>query len=118
MDLIENLERLLTQGQDTALLRFSLGNAYLKAGRYEAASGHLAKALALDPRYSAAWKLYGQALAGAGRTGEALAAYEEGIRVAEGRGDIQAAKEMKVFLKRLTRLRATKATEGDRGSEP
>ena len=31
----------------------------------------------------------------------AVAAYEHGIRVAETKGDIQAAKEMNVFLRRL-----------------
>lgn len=113
MNLIEDLERLLARGQDTALLRFSLGNAYLQAGQYDTAMGHLAKAVALDPRYSAAWKVYGQALSLSGKIEAAMAAYEEGIRVAEARGDIQAAKEMKVFLKRLTRLAgAAKAEEG------
>jgi hypothetical protein len=32
-----------------------------------------------------------------------VTAYEHGITIAETRGDIQAAKEMKVFLKRLQR---------------
>lgn len=46
-----------------------------------------------------------------------MATYEEGIKVAEARGDIQAAKETKVFLKRLTRcVLATKAEEGNYGS--
>ena len=35
------------------------------------------------------------------RNDEAIKAYEEGIRAAEVKGDIQAAKEMAVFLKRL-----------------
>ncbi len=37
---------------------------------------------------------------------DAISAFEKGIEVAEGRGDIQAAKEMKVFLKRLARKSA------------
>ncbi len=115
MNPIENLESLLAKGQDTALLRMSLGNAYLQAGQYETAVGHLAKAVALDPLYSAAWKVYGQALSLSGKVEEAITAYEEGIKVAEARGDIQAAKEMKVFLRRLTRRLATKEEEG--GSE-
>ena len=32
MGMIENFERMLASGQDNALLRFSLGNAYLQAG--------------------------------------------------------------------------------------
>jgi predicted Zn-dependent protease len=56
-----------------------------------------------DPAYSAAWKLLGKALSEAGQPGEALAAYEQGIVVAEARGDLQAAREMTVFARRLRR---------------
>ncbi|HXG28122.1 MAG TPA: tetratricopeptide repeat protein [Nevskiales bacterium] len=97
----ENLEALLAKGQDGALLRFTLGELCLKAGEAQAAADHLARAVALDPDYSAAWKLYGRALAEAGRREEAAAAYARGIAVAEARGDRQAAKEMRVFLKRI-----------------
>ena len=72
----------------------------------------LREALARDPGYSAAWKLLGKALTEAGRAEEALAAYREGIAVAERKGDKQAAKEMTVFSRRVEkRLR-------DGGQEP
>jgi len=99
--IIENLERLLATGKDAPTLRFSLGSAYLKEGDRERAIEHLARAVELDEAYSAAWKLYGRALADSGRTADAQAAYQTGIEVAEKKGDVQAAKEMKVFLKRL-----------------
>ncbi len=92
---------MLEQGQDNALIRFSLGNAYFNAKDYEQAVEHLSQALKHDPDYSAAWKLYGKALAAAGRDNEAIIAYQQGIQIAEKKGDIQAAKEMKIFLKRL-----------------
>jgi predicted Zn-dependent protease len=98
---IENLEGLLAKGTDNALLRFGLANEYLKLGKPEIAIGHLRKALTHDPKYSAAWKRLGKALAETGRRDEAVEAYKQGIRVAEEKGDIQAAKEMKVFLMRL-----------------
>lgn len=98
---IESLEAMLARGQDGALLRYSLGNEYLKSGDHEKSVEHLRKAVALDPGYSAAWKLLGQALADAGRGDEAIQTYEDGIRVAGEKGDVQAAKEMAVFLKRL-----------------
>jgi predicted Zn-dependent protease len=98
---IGNLEALLARGQDNALLRFGLANEYLKLGKNEIAIGHLRKAIAHDPKYSAAWKRLGKALAETGRTADAIQAYEEGIRVAEEKGDVQAAREMQVFLKRL-----------------
>jgi len=101
VDVIGKLEALLFKGTDNALLRFGLANEYLKLGKPEIAIGHLRKALSHDPKYSAAWKRLGKALAETGRTADAIAAYEEGIRVAGEKGDVQAAKEMQVFLKRL-----------------
>jgi predicted Zn-dependent protease len=100
-DIIENLEKMLEQGSDTALLRFGLGNEYLKRDRPEQAAEHLRKAVELDSSYSAAWKLLGKALTAAGDSAGALAAYASGIAAAEEKGDKQAVKEMQVFRKRL-----------------
>ena len=100
MGLTDNLEAMLARGQDNALLRFSLGGAYLKAGDNDRAVAHLAQAVVHDPQYSAAWKLYGKALTEVGRLDDALAAFDAGIAVAEAKGDIQAAKEMRVFRRR------------------
>lgn len=105
MSLIDNLEAMLAAGQDNAMLRYTLGGAYLKRGDAERAASHLCQAVTLDPQYSAAWKLYGKALAEAGKTAAAIHVYETGIAVAEQKGDVQAAKEMKVFLKRLMKPR-------------
>ncbi|MDX1434400.1 MAG: tetratricopeptide repeat protein [Gammaproteobacteria bacterium] len=104
MGLKENLESMLAAGRDDALLRFTLGNAYLAEDPARAAE-HLERAVALDPDYSAAWKSYGKALAAAGRAEDAIEAYRRGIETATRKGDIQAAKEMGVFLKRLERNR-------------
>ena len=101
MSIIDNFEKMLASGQDSALLRYSLGNEYFKAGDGEKAVEHLQKAVEIDPHYSAAWKSYGKVLVELGRNDEAKQVYEKGIAVAEQKGDIQAAKEMKVFLKRL-----------------
>lgn len=98
---IDNLMNMLDQGQDNLLLRFGLGQALLKEGQAAESIVHLRAALEFDPTHSAAWKLLGKAYAEEGETREAIAAYEQGIEVAEQKGDIQAAREMKVFLKRL-----------------
>lgn len=103
MGIIESFEAMLAAGQDSALLRYTLGGAYLKEQRYALAVEHLRKAVELDPEYSAAWKTLGKALAEAEECDEAAAAYRHGIEVAERRGDKQAAKEMAVFLKRLAK---------------
>ncbi|MBD3610813.1 MAG: hypothetical protein HUJ30_09715 [Gammaproteobacteria bacterium] len=101
MNQIDNLLALLDKGQDNALLRFGLGNAYLQADDCTNACIHLQQATQQDPNYSAAWKLYGKALTLCNAQHEAIRAYQQGIRIAEENGDIQAAKEMSVFLKRL-----------------
>jgi predicted Zn-dependent protease len=103
MSMIDNFEAMLAAGKDTALLRFSLGNAYLMVGDAASAAPHLQAAVVHDPQYSAAWKLLGKALAATGETIAAANAYAKGISAAEAKGDKQAAKEMSVFLKRLQR---------------
>src|SRR2546421_10268641 len=99
MDAIERFEQLLAAGKDSALLRFGLGSAYLKAGDAGRAAQHLRAAIQLDPGYSAAWKLLGAALAEQGLRDEAMQAYRDGIEAAGRRRDKQAAKEMQVFLR-------------------
>ncbi|WP_296749734.1 tetratricopeptide repeat protein [Thiobacillus sp.] len=101
MSAIDNFEAMLAQGRDNALLRFSLGNEYLKQGDAARAAEHLRRAVEHDTQYSAAWKLLGKALTDSAAWSEALAAYRQGIAVAEARGDKQAAKEMGVFARRI-----------------
>jgi Tfp pilus assembly protein PilF len=100
--LVDRLETLLASGEDTALLRFSLGNAYLKDDPAKAID-HLRHALGHDPAYSAAWKILGKALTVNGEEAAAIDTYQRGIEIAEGKGDKQAAREMQIFLNRLTR---------------
>lgn len=101
MSRIDKFERMLEQGQDGALLRFSLGNEYLGIDDAAAAEEHLRRAVELDAEYSAAWKALGRALEQLDRPEHAAEAWQAGIDAAERRGDKQAAKEMQVFLKRL-----------------
>jgi len=98
---IENLKTMLTNGQDSLILRFGLGQALIKAKEFDEAIQHLLKALEFDAEYSAAYKLLGKAYAQTEQNKLAIETYEKGVEIAERKGDIQAAKEMKVFLKRL-----------------
>lgn len=104
-----DFEKMLAAGRDDALLRFSLGSAYLKQGEPARAAEHLRRAVEHDPKYSAAWKLLGRALAEAEAWQDALAAYRQGIAVAEARGDVQAAKEMTVFTRRIEKTLGLKS---------
>jgi predicted Zn-dependent protease len=108
---LASFEKMLAAGRDGALLRFSLGNEYLKAGEPGRAAPHLAQAVALDPDYTAAWKLLGKALADNGQATDALAAYRAGIAVAQRKGDKQAGKEMEVFARRIEKALAAYRSE-------
>ncbi|MBL8522554.1 MAG: hypothetical protein JNN20_02580 [Betaproteobacteria bacterium] len=101
--MVERFEAMLATGRDNPLLRFTLGNEYLKLENPNKAAEHLRAAVAQDADYSAAWKLLGKALQQTEDREGAIEAYRKGIAAAEKKGDKQAAKEMTVFLKRLTR---------------
>lgn len=105
MVLRRNLELMLERGQDSPLLRFALGQECLKANDLVTAIDHLRQAVDQNPRYSAAWKALGEAHTRAGSVERAADVYERGIAAAREAGDVQAAKEMEVFLKRLRRKR-------------
>ncbi len=98
--MISNLEKLIGTPRDGALLRYSLGLEYEKAGRSGDAAAQLREAVQRDPLYSAAWKALGRVLA-EDAPQEALDAYRRGIEAAKQKGDRQAEKEMTVFARRL-----------------
>jgi len=100
-DRIHELRELLAEEPDDALLRLMLGKEYAAAGDLAAAAPHLEQAIVLDPRYSAAYRELGVVLDTLGRHAEAADVFRRGIAVADETGDLQTAKEMTVFLKRL-----------------
>jgi len=101
MSMIENLQAMLARGQDTALLRFGLGQAYYKDNNFFHAVQHLLIAVEHDENNSAAWKMLGKTQVELNELDEAKQAFTRGIEVAEANGDVQAVKEMQVFLKRI-----------------
>lgn len=109
--MISALEKLLGSARDGALLRYSLGVEYAKAGDHARAAEFLRDALAREPLYSAAWKALARSLEAAGRTDEALEAYRRGIEAARQKGDRQAEKEMTVFRRRLEKAAPTPAPD-------
>jgi tetratricopeptide (TPR) repeat protein len=99
--MISSLEKLLGTPRDNALLRYSLGLEYAKAGERERALEYLREAVRRDALYSAAWKALGKLLAEMDQSADALEAYRQGIEAAKKKGDRQAEKEMTVFARRL-----------------
>ncbi|MGA8276709.1 MAG: tetratricopeptide repeat protein [Rhodanobacteraceae bacterium] len=106
--LVKRLSDQLGGPRDGALLRYSLGNALLAEGDVGAAVTQLREAVAFDRSYSAAWKSLAGALEVLGERDAAMAAYRDGIAVAAARGDKQAEKEMRVFLRRIERMEQPK----------
>ena len=102
-DIREALLKQIEAGQENALGRFTLGRMALADGDAETAIAHLERAIALDGRYSAAFALLGKAHQQAGDTAAAVKTYADGAAIAEKKGDLQAAKQMRVFLKKLSR---------------
>ena len=102
--MISQLEKLLGTPRDGALLRYSLGLEYAKAGEVARAIQYLRDAVARDPLYSAAWRALGKALVDSNLPEEALSVYRQGIEAAKKKGDRQAEKEMTVFARRLEKL--------------
>ena len=92
---------MLGDGKDNALLRVTLGRAFIKHGKFTEAIEHLAMATELEPDYLAAWKLYAHALSKSDKVNEAKVAYEQAIVLAGRKGDAQSKKEMKIILNEL-----------------
>lgn len=109
MSLIENLEKMLADGKDDAMLRFGLGNAYFQNKDYDKAAEHLGRALEFDEGYSAAWKLLGRSFMQTGDLDSARRTFQDGIEQAEKKGDKQAVREMQVFLKKIEKQARDKA---------
>jgi Flp pilus assembly protein TadD len=80
--MLNELLKLLENDPDNALLRYSIGSAHLKESDLEQAKLHLAKAVELDPHYSAAWKLYGKTLQQNGEVELATEILTKGVEVA------------------------------------
>ncbi len=106
MDRVERFESLLAAGRESPMLRLTLGTEYLERSDPGSAIRHLARAVELDPHYSAAWQHLGRAFELAERPEEAGSAWRSGIDAADRRGDAQAAKVMRVWLRRLERRAA------------
>lgn len=100
---VRQLEDLVKQNPENALMHYTLGVEYLRADQNEKAIATLKKALNLEPHYSAAYRELGKALVKSNLSEKAVEIFDKGIAVAEEKGDIQTAKEMRVFLKRISK---------------
>lgn len=95
---IAQFEQMTQADPDNELGHFSLGKAYLEAGRFEDAIGPFSRVLELAPRMSKAYQLLGEACYKAGRREEAVEAMTSGVTVADARGDLMPRDAMAKFL--------------------
>ena len=86
--------------QDVILL-MSLTQAYMDIQDYKNAILTSREILQINPHYSVVYRILGGALVETKEFTDAIKTYKKGILVAEKNGDLQVAKEMKVFLRRL-----------------
>ena len=102
----EMFRRLLQRDESNPMVLYSLGNELFKEGDYVEARDHLRRAVEHKPDYSVAYRTLGRAHFELGEDAEARRAFEEGRRVAEANGDLQTAKEIGVFERRLEKRAA------------
>jgi tetratricopeptide (TPR) repeat protein len=85
---IDQFEKMAVEDPDNDMAHFSLGNAYLKGGRFEEAAISLERAIGINAELSKAYQLAGQALIESGRQDKAATLLEAGYEVAARRGDV------------------------------
>ena len=82
---------------------FGLGRALAELERPAEAASAFRRAVGLRPDYTAAWRDLGRALLAAGDAAGGAEALRQGLAAAERTGDLQAGREIEVFLRRAAR---------------
>jgi len=85
---IARFEHMAQADPDNDMAHFSLGNAYLQAGRFAEAAASLQRCLELNADMSKAYQLAGEAMIKAGWTDQAVEMLDRGYEVAAGKGDL------------------------------
>lgn len=87
--------------EDT-LANYGLGSIAVEKKEFERARQHLEKVIMVDPKYSVAYLALGRAYLGLQAKEDAKACFEEGVRVAAGKGDMMPANQMQMELDQLS----------------
>ncbi|MFQ5663444.1 MAG: tetratricopeptide repeat protein [Terriglobia bacterium] len=102
---LEQFKELAEIDPDDPVVHYGLGSEHLKRGEFDQAAAAFRKSIELQPDYSAAYRELGKALEKLGRRDEATEIYRQGKQAAARKGDLQTAKELEVFLKRLEKAK-------------
>src|SRR3990172_631398 len=84
---IQQFKQMAEADPNNELGHFSLGKAYLDAGRFDDAVGSLTRALDLNPTMSKGYQLLGDAFDRAGKRVKAIEMMTMGVTVADEQGD-------------------------------
>ena len=95
------MEAMLQEGEDNALLRFTMGSAFLKHQKYPQAIEQLKMAVELKPDFSSAWLLYAKALLGANEQASAREIIAFGLEAASRTADTKTAGELEALLEQF-----------------
>lgn len=85
---IEQFEKMAKEDPNNELGQFSLGKAYLEAGRTKEAIAPLKRAIEIRPGMSKAYQLLGEAYEKNGEHAQAVATVTKGATVADEQGDV------------------------------
>ncbi len=99
------------------MAHFSLGSAYLQAGRHAEAAQCFERCVELVPEMSKSFQLGGQAMLGAGWEDRAVAFLSRGYEVAAKRGDRMPAEAMAKILRSIGREPPTVELPRDPGAD-
>ncbi len=108
---IAQFENMAAEDADNDMAHFSLGGAYLQAGRHAEAAASLQRCLKLNPEMSKAYQLAGEALIGSGQDDAAAETLLKGYEIASGKGDVMPRDAMADLLKKLGRELPTTVIE-------
>ena len=86
-DRIAQFEKMAAADPSNEMAHFSLGNAYLQAGRFAESAQSLEKCIAANAEMSKAYQLCGDAMIKAGWEDKAVAVLEKGYMIAAAKGD-------------------------------
>ncbi len=100
---IAQFEHMAAEDPDNDMAHFSLGSAYLQAGRHDDAARSLERSIALNPQMSKAYQLAGEAHLAAGRKDKAGGILVAGYAVAARLGDVMPRDAIEKLLKRIGR---------------
>ena len=102
---IAQFENMAAEDADNDMAHFSLGGAYLQAGRHAEAAASLQRCIELNPEMSKAYQLVGEALIGSGQEDAAAEILLKGYEIAAGKGDVMPRDAMADLLEQIGRER-------------